>query len=614
MFSTLGANNFSYFVVTEDFFTGVGIPERYDDNCEFDGVTLVAADTSDVPQFSTVYQAYRADKYSRRLEVTECVNEYSSEFVTQRSFLAVTRPKNGMRMAPGCAFSPAKVNLTDYYGPDVRPSKSQWYGYGAYDDIGYPQPLWNGSSVLGYNYNQHHSDRTWLCDGYDTMHGSQGGSTNYMECPTLLAQQLLAENGTFYLRPRSAMSSDDFGTYPIEYCLTEDEVPELCQLQYSTYILVVVICCISVKLVCITVAAFCLWDLKEPIFATVGDAVASYLERPDETTKGWCLLDHQHVGSWSKSELASCDSNRYSRKPVTRMWAATSNFRLLTTIGICMLYLAVGVYLLQRAKSLGATDRFVTRGYSGSAIWKTGFGTIDQLLMIGSQGNTASGRDLLKNVLTANAFQLVLSTSYFLFNSLFTAQCGALEWSSYTDPATKALRVTWPRGEQRSTYYLHLPYRYGIPLTTMLMLMHFLISRSIFVVRVQWYNSHGNYDGRDGISNIGFSPVAILVTICVGVGLVLTLIMHSIRPLNNRIPMHGNSSVVISAMCHPEAANGPVIPGYCHGSPPAHPVEDVASRKLMWGASVQPSEHDGIGHCSFTANNVEMPVQGKKYE
>jgi len=39
---------------------------------------------------------------------------------------------------------------------------------------------------------------------------------------------------------------------------------------------------------------------------------------------------------------------------------------------------------------------------------------------------------IILGVIIANIFQLALSTTYFLYNSLFTAQCSAMEWASYT--------------------------------------------------------------------------------------------------------------------------------------------------------------------------------------
>lgn len=71
--------------------------------------------------------------------------------------------------------------------------------------------------------------------------------------------------------------------------------------------------------------------------------------------------------------------------------------------------------------------------------------------------------------------------------------------------------VTYPKGQQRSTYYLQLPYRYVIPLMILLVAMHFLTSQSIFLARLQYWDwtggiiSQGFYDkGSEDTISPGF--------------------------------------------------------------------------------------------------------------
>lgn len=60
---------------------------------------------------------------------------------------------------------------------------------------------------------------------------------------------------------------------------------------------------------------------------------------------------------------------------------------------------------------------------------KMAYGAIDQNLTLGLSGDSAAR--LILDIVIANSFQLLLSKTYFLYNSLWTAQCGALEWVSY---------------------------------------------------------------------------------------------------------------------------------------------------------------------------------------
>lgn len=75
-------------------------------------------------------------------------------------------------------------------------------------------------------------------------------------------------------------------TYPVEHCLTVP-IEESCQLVFSPPICLIVIGCNIIKLVC---ALFTASDGRDDVFMTIGDAISSYLTRPDPTTEGCCLL------------------------------------------------------------------------------------------------------------------------------------------------------------------------------------------------------------------------------------------------------------------------------------------------------------------------------------
>lgn len=55
----------------------------------------------------------------------------------------------------------------------------------------------------------------------------------------------------------------------------------------------------------------------------------------------------------------------------------------------------------------------------------------------------------------------------------------------------KSLRVSSPTGQQRSTYWLQLPYRYSIPLMCSMGLIHFFTSRGIYLVNIKVYDITG---------------------------------------------------------------------------------------------------------------------------
>lgn len=278
---------------------------------------------------------------------------------------------------------------------------------------------------------------------------------------------------------------------------------------------------------------------------------------------------------------------------------------------LCTLYLIIGFVLFSLSFQMSA--------YSVSAAMKLKFGQVDSGMILNIDG--ASGIGLIQDVLVANSFQLALSTTYFLYNSLYTAQYAALEWSSFARGKRRSLRVTWPRGLQRSTYYLQLPWRYGIPLTALLILMHFLISQSIFLARLIYIDSEGA-ESSMSFTDVGFSPPAILTSCCVGLGLILAQVVHACRPLENLIPIHGNKSTVISAMCHPENRTSTKLRKQ---SSVIQEATELATQPLMWGVTEVPpqdrnneaSTSDGsiqsAGHCTFSADVVELPQIGRTY-
>ena len=175
------------------------------------------------------------------------------------------------------------------------------------------------------------------------------------------------------------------------------------------------------------------------------------------------------------------------------------------------------------------------------------------------------------------------------------------EWSGYAH-VRKPLRVTSPTGSQRSTYRLQLPYKFGIPLLVLSGTLHWLVSQSIFLALVDYYDNgvldtHSfDADGEDlyqSISTLGYSCIAIITVIALGGIVVLIGILHGFRRYKPGAPLVGSCSAAISAACH-------------------RPNEDVDApyKPVMWGAV---KSSNPIGHCCLTSFEVTKPVPGKEY-
>lgn len=99
----------------------------------------------------------------------------------------------------------------------------------------------------------------------------------------------------------------------------------------------------------------------------------------------------------------------------------------------------------------------------------------------GTRMNSPNAGTLL--VLLANSPQIALSHTHILYNELLTIVLAEQEWHTYGQKS-KALRLSDPRGRQRHTFFLSLPYRYAIPLLVLSGVMQWLASRSLFFAEV----------------------------------------------------------------------------------------------------------------------------------
>jgi hypothetical protein len=231
-----------------------------------------------------------------------------------------------------------------------------------------------------------------------------------------------------------------------------------------------------------------------------------------------------------------------------------------------------------------------------SKIFGLGFGATDFRAVLASYFPT----DIISLALIANSPQVILSFLYLVYNGLFTSMLTGYEWTSYAYKK-KGLRISRkPAGNQRSTYFLQLPYKFGVPLVVMSGTLHWLVSQSLFVVAVDAYDKWGNVagSGYGTERTCGFSPIAILSVVIVGATMLVAVIAFGFIPYKRGMPLVGSCSLAISAACHPDQYD-----------------EDKGSllseQKLQWG--VVSTGEDGIGHCAFSGKEVTQPIKGQTY-
>jgi hypothetical protein len=210
---------------------------------------------------------------------------------------------------------------------------------------------------------------------------------------------------------------------------------------------------------------------------------------------------------------------------------------------------------------------------------------------------------LLKMVIISNIPQLVLTVMYFLHNRAYTCMVGMYEYTDFYFKR-RSLRVSYPTGIQRSTYWLQLPYRYGIPLLVASGLLHWIVSESVFLVRISFFDRNGNpitdckwcTPSSSILTLLGYSPKALMVAIVLGGVMVVILITTGLRHFKSGMPIVRNSSWSIAAACHPP-----------HGD------YDAAHKRVMWGAISHPNR-ELMGHCCFTSFPVKEPINSLRYK
>ena len=197
---------------------------------------------------------------------------------------------------------------------------------------------------------------------------------------------------------------------------------------------------------------------------------------------------------------------------------------------------------------------------------------------------------LMTAVLLANMPQLFCSYIFLGFNYILTNMCTGHEWMTYSQ-RRQPLRVTNPKGGQRNTYFLQLPYRLSIPLLAMSGLISWLASQVMFIIQVRIRPDDDM--SKASIMTCGYSPGALVILIIVGTTLATGVLILGLKRFPDSMPLAATNSAAISAACHADPDD-----------------EGCALKPLQWGVV---SHIDKIGHCSFSAGPVKALVAGQLY-
>ncbi|KAH7077439.1 hypothetical protein FB567DRAFT_608536 [Paraphoma chrysanthemicola] len=385
-----------------------------------------------------------------------------------------------------------------------------------------------------------------------------------------------------------------FATATVKYCLSE-KVPERCKLQSSLLIMLIVL--ISVAGMVGVMLVMVIRDDTRPLL-TVGDAIASFLRSSDPWTQEMCMASRRDFQNVPRKGEAWCFQPTRHRSARKRLYAATSGRTWL----ICTITYLAALSALSYLLSISIDSR--GRHFDWGAILKLGVGKINDMAFVGSW--PVNG--FMMHVLIANIAQPVLSFIYFSYNGLFTSMAAAVEWESSV-LVRKGLRVSGePEGKQRGSHFLQLPYRFAVPLMALSGLLHWLVSQSIFLVSIHTYGYDEELRKWTQLAStpavpytytaVGYSPMAIMLVLAVGVFLLVLLLLAGSVKLRTAAPIVGSCSAAIAAACHVRTGEDGSL---------------TAISRVQWGVTSRSKEAGEVGHCSFSKNDVTSPKRGSQY-
>ncbi|KAI0407008.1 hypothetical protein F4802DRAFT_612639 [Xylaria palmicola] len=416
--------------------------------------------------------------------------------------------------------------------------------------------------------------------------------------------------------------------YEASYCLVQNATssPNRCRLQYSTHILQAVSSLNFVKLV----ALFFVWNTRtrerrrrrvkseewgavaedeendlaqrEAVLSTLGDAISSFMRDPDETTRNMCLatkhdfLQKRPFLNRRRQEKSSPGPREWEMSRRRWMSAVTR----LQIVSLVFLYIAFITGLFTSMGLLVTSLKNRHFDLTLSFFRSLGFGSVSPLTYLNIQLPRGDPIGLIYNVLIINSPQLLFSIMYSVAGAILTTFLVQREFSlMYTRAHRKPLRVSEPVGIQRSSFFISLPLRYGVPLNLSSAVFHWLISQSYFLARVTALLPNGSEDYGNSFSTLGYSPYAIIITgITAFINLAIILLLGC-RRYDGTMSLVSTNSMAISAACH--------------GLP--EDKEDGYRLPLQWG--VVEIGDDGIGHCTFTTapcHEIQKAQEGVLYQ
>ncbi|KAI0532619.1 hypothetical protein GGR58DRAFT_507215 [Xylaria digitata] len=488
-----------------------------------------------------------------RLDKSACIKRYLEADVRHKSVLLVAA---NISMNDRLSWVPSNTKSSLHYRFESIPTGSRW--------------VW---------------EMNWLCSAFwaSTFPGSP-------EVHRWCSEEFLlsrAEDWTMqFLEVNTNQQVQKRLFAKVDYCLSAGAVQDAdgCAIRYS---LIVLLAVTGVN-ACVLTCVYFTWNIhrartkeiargkwEEEQLTTLDEAVSSFLQHED-----------QHITNATFLEFSSCNDSVDFRtlNTATQSCPAVhqlqSNLRWYSGAGRLLWYTTTFVFVgwIAALSFLVARSSIALQDYSLptdlSSLWREGVGETHAYAITLTKAIESFGVNAFYGtLLLANVPQILLGIAWWLANSLLTRLLLARRWARFIVKRS-GLQVSSPKGQQRSSYILSLPYRYSIPLMIASALLHWLLSQAIFAVQTRGFaydlqsRSKDQFvrdEGLDG-SVLGYSTIAAILALSILLAISVSIASLAMKPLPSRkvqpgednaerlvtrMPLVLGCSAAISAACHP---------------------------------------------------------------
>lgn len=382
----------------------------------------------------------------------------------------------------------------------------------------------------------------------------------------------------------------------VRECFSQ-KVPPQCKINLVPSLLAVIIACNVIKGMCFLLALRI--TRKDTPLCTTGDMIQSFLKEPDAHVSGRCLVSKRDFERRSQSQ-------EWTSRPISTgdVWTGGRS-RWFTAANRWQ----AGIFMFSLACIAIVVAALLSIQKEGSMEPESEVPTEMDLLNISvpDMSLRVAGSGILAAFIITNIPQVLISYIYLGLNNMLTTMLVMAEWCGYTatsENPPKGLRVSspLPQTQQRSTYFLSLPYKWSIPTSITVTIIHWLVSQGLLFLQFDVHTSGWEEPSTVHTTSYIFLAKATVWFVIVPVllaSLIALFCLGVFKKYAPHMPLAGCCSASIAAACQPSCLG-------CDASESNRSFpSDLAEKKLKWGVVESPEQSEfGIGHATFSADDV----------